>query len=260
MDNRIKRDIENLTPTHLGYFGEELFTYYVKSILKKEIYKLHKEGKDFQVDGVKIDVGTRRPLDNFRVNCKIYKKEAFVFFFSECCYIDYPKHFSGKIKWKQVSLLLKNYKQSRIKVDTIKKKPFTAEYTELANRIKLFFSKNGFESDIIYRTVSKRFGLRESPHNLLLKKFTGDGIKVYIDFNDYHRTIENIRFIISFPQSLEEEIPKQKRVSLKSGNSEVNKVDLIAIKKNKHRCYFTNLEDLMKYYFVRYRKNGNKWL
>jgi hypothetical protein len=261
MSAKIKKEITDLSRTHLGYFGEEVFIYYTKFILNKDIEKVHKEGKDFEIDGVKIDVGTRRPLSKKNIGRKIGNKDAFVFFYSECCYINYPNKFDGEIQWKKVAILLKDYKQKKkIKINAVKEKSFKAEYYELENKIKNYFKKNGCESNIIHRTVSGQFGLRESPGNLLLKKFKDDGIKVYIDFFDYQRTIENIKFIIAFPQTMEMEIPKQKKVSLKSGDSDVKKVDLIAIQNSNHRCYFKNYKDLTKNFFLRYKKNGKNWL
>jgi hypothetical protein len=261
MSEKIKKEITDLSPTHLGYFGEEVFIYYTKFILNKDIEKVHKEGKDFEIDGVKIDVGTRRPLSKKKIGRKISKKDAFVFFYLECCYIDYPNKFFGEIQWEKVAILLKDYKQKKkIKINAIKEKSFKSEYYQLESKIKNYFSKNGCESNIIHRTVSGQFGLRESPGNLLLKKFKDDGIKVYIDFFDFRRTIENINFIIAFPESMEMEIPKQKKVSLKSGDSDVKKVDLVEIQNVNHRCYFVNYEDLTKNFFMRYKKNGKNWL
>ena len=103
MNKKIKKEIVDIKPIHLGYFGEEVFIFYTKFILKKEIEKTHKEGKDFEIDGVRIDVGTRRPINEKKVGRKINNKDAFVFFYSECCYIDYPNNFCGEIQWKQVA-------------------------------------------------------------------------------------------------------------------------------------------------------------
>jgi hypothetical protein len=250
MYSKIKKEISELSPTHLGYFGEELFLYYAKEVLKKEVLKVHREGKDFEIDGVRIDVGTRRPFTTKKIGKKISKKDAFVLFYTDCCLIDFPKHFSGEVQWEVISTLLADFKsRRRIKVKTVLEKSFNSEYEKLKFKIKNFFIEKGFKTNIIYRTVSGQFGLKESPGNLLIKKFNDDGIKIYIDFKDHQRTAENIKFIIAFPQSMENEMPYQKSVSLKSS---VPKIDLIELIQIKHRSYFTSLEDLTNNFFLKY--------
>ena len=250
MISKIQREIRDLSPTHLGYFGEELFLYYASKVLKKEVLKVHREGKDFEIDGVRIDVGTRRPFTTRKNGKKISNKDAFVIFYADSCFIDFPEHFSGEVQWGVISTLLADFKsRRRIKVKTVLEKSFDSEYEKLKLKIKNFFFEKGFKTNIIYRTVSGQFGLKESPGNLLLKKFNDDGIKIYIDFKDHQRTAENIKFIIAFPQSMENEIPFQKSVSLKSIAPKIDLIELIQIK---HRSYFTSLEDLTDNFFLKY--------
>ena len=59
---------------------------------------------------------------------------------------------------------------------------------------------------------------------------------MYIDFNDFNRISKNIRFIIAFPDYSSDEIPKQKKVSLNSGDSKVKKIDLNKIIETRHSC------------------------
>lgn len=252
MYSKIKKEIRELSPTHLGYFGEELFLYYASKVLKKEVLKVHREGKDFEIASVRIDVGTRRPFTTIKTGKKISNKDAFVIFYADSCFIDFPEHFSGEVQWGVISTLLADFKsRRRIKVKTVLEKSFNSEYEKLKLKINNFFFEKGFKTNIIYRTVSGQFGLKESPGNLLLKKFADDGIKIYIDFKDHQRTEENIKFIIAFPQSLENEMPFQKSISLKSSSP---KIDLIQLIETKHRSYYTSLEDLTESFFLKYNE------
>jgi len=87
---KIKNEIRNFTSARLGAFGEFIYKHYVEKVKKVSIKGVHKEGKDFEVKGVKIDVGaTRKDLGkDFSARRKIKDKDAYVFFSKNGVYIN----------------------------------------------------------------------------------------------------------------------------------------------------------------------------
>jgi len=89
------------------------------------------------------------------------------------------------------------WKDSRkIEIPKSTEKLYEEEYKNIVLQVNSFFSGNNFISRTIHRTKTKRFGLRESPGNLLPKKEIEKSVTVYIDFHDEKRIESNIRFII----------------------------------------------------------------
>jgi len=66
-----------------------------------------------------------------------------------------------------------------------------------------------------------------------------------LDFNDFKRTLDNIRFIIAFPDKYSDELPRQAKLTLKSGRINLVKADLIKIIENNHRCFFRDINELL---------------
>ena len=248
-----KKSIRKLNKPQFGSFGEYIFAHYVTKTLRKGLVKTHKDSSDFEYQGKKIDIGARRKLQKHFSFETIKNKDVFVFLYKDFCFLSYPKNFEIKLSWNRIASLFSSWaKNHNLDLPTNSEVSFIKEYGEIEKFVSSFFSDNGCQSEIIYRTVSNKFGLRESPHNLLTKGIKKDRIRVYIDFNSHIKTIENINFIIAFPENAQKEIPRQKKVSIKSGKSDSQKIDLKTIKATKHRCYFENLEELKDHFFKRY--------
>jgi len=248
-----KEIIRKLNNPQLGSFGEYLVAEYGTKVLKKNVIGVHRDGIDLIFDGNKVDVGSQRKLDKGYSGGIIANKDVFVFFCKDACVIHYPSRFEAHLSWEDVSLLFeawqKNHKPG-ISNDT--DVSYKAEYGELKLLVSSFFKEHGCKARIIYRTVSRQFGLAESPDNLLPRAISKQAVSVYVDFNDFRRVPDNIRFIIAFPDEYATELPRQKKVILKSGKENVVKVDLHEIIETRSRCYFENLDQLFGEFFLRY--------
>ncbi len=73
-----------------------------------------------------------------------------------------------------------------------------------------------------------------------------------IDFYDYRLTRDNIRFILAFPQSREDQLPILASARLKTKGP---KIDLQRVLEAKHDCYFESIDDLKKNFLKRYPRN-----
>jgi len=250
----IKENIQKMNNPQFGSFGEYIFADYVVKILKKKIKKVHRDGVDFLFNNVNIDVGASRKLAlTSKKRRRIPGKDVYVVFYKDCCFIEYPGNYEYKLRWSEVVRLYKKWSISReIKIPSKSQISYKKKYTDMTRDINSFFAENGYDTRIIYRTVSTKFGLNESPGNLLPKKEKERSISIYLDFYDFKRIESNIRFIIAFPDMLNCEIPRQKKISLKSGRSDSEKIDLTQIVPNKHKCYFDSLEQLKNDFFKRY--------
>ena len=246
--------IQNLNSPQFGSFGEFIFAKYVTDVLNDTIEKVHCDGVDFNFRGVNIDVGAKRKLNvKYARNEKITGKDAFVIFYQDCCKINYPGNFENVLSWDAVVSAFEEWSTSRIiKIPSQPKQSYTKEYAEIKSNLIQYFADKKIDARVLYRTVSRKFGLGESPDNLLVKKSTISSVSIYIDFNDYKRIASNIRFIIAFPDNQHNDIPRQKTVSLKSGKNDLHKIDLTQIVPNKHRCYFESIEELTSCFFKRF--------
>ena len=248
-----KEIIRKLNNPQLGSFGEYLVAEYGTKVLKKSVIGVHRDGIDLIIDGNRVDVGSQRKLDKRYSRGKITNKDVFVFFCKDACIIHYPSRFEANLSWEDVSLLFEEWQKNHkpgISNDT--DVSYKAEYGELKQLVSSFFKEHGYKARIIYRTVSRQFGLGESPDNLLPKVTRKEAVSVYVDFNDFRRVPENIRFIVAFPDEYANELPRQEKVVLKSGKKNVVKVDLHEIIETISRCYFENLDQLMNDFFIRY--------
>jgi hypothetical protein len=250
----IKENIQKMNNPQFGSFGEYIFADYVVKILKKKIKKVHRDGVDFLFNNVNIDVGASRKLAlTSKKRRRIPGKDVYVVFYKDCCFIEYPGNYEYKLRWSEVVRLYKKWSISReIKIPSKSQISYKKKYTDMTRDINSFFAENGYDTRIIYRTVSTKFGLNESPGNLLPKKEKERSISIYLDFYDFKRIESNIRFIIAFPDMLNCEIPRQRKISLKSGRSDLEKIDLTQIVPNKHECYFDSLKQLKNDFFKRY--------
>ena len=246
--------IQNLNSPQLGSFGELIFARHVTDVLHESIEKVHRDGVDLFFRGANIDVGARRKLNvKYARNEKIAGKDAFVIFYRDCCKINYPSNFESALDWDCVVSAFEEWSASRIiKIPSQAKQSYTKEYAEIKSNLIKYFADKKIDARVLYRTVSGKFGLGESPDNLLPKKSAQSSVSIYIDFNDFKRITSNIRFIIAFPDDQHNDIPRQKTVSLKSGKKDLNKIDLTQIVPNKHRCYFESIEELTSCFFVRF--------
>jgi len=250
----IKKIIKKLNNPQFGSFGEYVFADYATNILEYEVKKIHRDGIDFSINNVGVDVGASRKLDiNYSGRKKIPKKDVYVFFYKDYCFIDYPNNFEAKLNWHSILEQYEKWHKSRtINLPSEDKISYEKEYNNIVFKIKSFFNSKGYCTRIIYRTVSHIFGLRESPDNLLPKNKKSHAVSVYLDFNDSKRVESNIRFIIAFVDTELDDIPKQSSIALKSKRDNAEKIDLIQIVPNKHKCYFKNIKMLETEFFMRY--------
>ncbi len=249
----LKEKIQKMNNPQVGSLGEFIVAEYGKNVLQQEVIGVHRDGVDLIFNGYRVDVGARRQLDKDYYGGKIPNKDIFVFFTKDCCVIKYPSRFEAMLTWEDVGHLFEEWQRNHsLKIASAPDLIFKAELNELKGGIFSFFSDNGYKSRIIYRSVSRQFGLSESPDNLLPKVIQEKVVSVYIDLNIREAKPENIRFIIAFPDIFESEIPKQQKVVLKSGKKNVVKVDLKAIIEKGERCYFENLNQLFDEFFHRY--------
>jgi len=257
----IKEIVRKLNNPQFGSFGEYIFADYATNALKYNVKKIHRDGVDFSINNIRVDVGASRKLEiNYKGKKKIPKKDVFVFFYNDCCFIDYPDNFEVKLNWSYILEQYEKWSKSRIiNIPTEEKVSYKREYDNITVQIKSFFSLKGYGARIIYRTVSHTFGLRESPDNLLPKDIKPYSVSVYLDFNDFKRMESNIRFIIAFIDTKHDDIPRQNNIALKSGRDNSEKIDLTQIVPNKHKCCFKNIQELEAEFFIRYQnETSNK--
>lgn len=246
--------IQNLNSPQFGSFGEFIFAKHVTDVLHESIEKVHRDGVDFIFRGANIDIGAKRKLNaKYLRNEKIAGKDAFVVFYEDCCKINYPGNFEKVLSWAGVVSLFEEWSTSRIiKIPSQAKQSYSKEYAEIKSNIIKYFADKKIDVRVLYRTVSSKFGLRESPDNLLPKESAPSSVSVYIDFKNFERIAKNINFIIAFPDNKHNDIPRQKTVSIKSGKKDLHKIDLTQIVPNKHRCYFESIEELTSCFFKRF--------
>jgi hypothetical protein len=250
----IKNSIKKLNNPQFGSFGEFIFKHYVVEKLNHELIKVHKDGIDFKLNGKKIDVGSSRRFNRKDKNKTIKNKDAYVLFYDEKCNIIIPNYFDVELSWKKIELQFKRWSDGHvIKTSKSNAISYKNDYNKIKKKVIIFFNDKGFKTKIIYRTVSEKFGLRESPGNLYPKKIKDKFINIYIDFKNHVRKEENINFIIAFPDSGIKSIPLQKNISVRSGKKEIKKIDLISIEKTKHKCYFKNIHHLETQFLKRYK-------
>jgi hypothetical protein len=246
-----KHKIRELNSQQFGSFGEYIFAHYVVNVLKRDLVKLHRDNADFIFQGKKIDVGSRRQLDKYFRYQTIRNKDVSVYCYDNCCFINYPQVIEATLTWSEMTRLFEDWREKHELVPTHSGTSFKKEYDDIKKSISHFFSVNGYKAKIIYRTNTDRFGLGESPGNLLPNTIDENSVRVYVDFNSYKRTVDNVRFIIAFPESAERDIPRLQAVRLRSGTSH-EKIDLIAVRQTKHRCCFESIEELKQRFFKRY--------
>jgi hypothetical protein len=253
-EHELKIVISKLNTSQLGSLGEYLFAHYFKKKTNENLKSVHKNRADFSYRDHKIDVGASSRINQEMHLTKIRNKDASVIFFKDYCFIvnNFPQ-FDCQIKYKEINKLFQDWKKDRtLYLEKENDLKYKKELKEIKDEIGSFFKRYNYSPRIIHRTVSSIFGLRESPHNLLSNKINNKNITIYIDFKDYKISIKNINFIIAFPDSLENELPLQKRIALKGGSNITQKVDLQEIILIKHKCYFKNIQELKSNYFKNY--------
>ena len=251
----VKKEIKKLNNAQFGSFGEFVFAHYILNIRIEKLQKVHKDDTDFLYGGRAIDVGASRALNKTFKVIEIAGKDIHVHFFSDCCSINYPGHFNYQMDWEAIIPLFNAWeKDHRIKVKNVHGRSYSLEYEEIKVQISRFFEERGFKPRIIYRTVSHGFGLGESPDNLLPNKIYHGNVTVYIDFNDKRRTRDNIRVIIAFPDERSAELPRQEKVTIRSGRENLEKADLTKIMESNHTCFFRDIEELNGEFFNRFFK------
>lgn len=251
----VKKELEKMNNALFGSFGEYIFAHYVLKILKKKLLSVHKDSIDFIFESTPVDVGSSRALNKPFTPKKITGKDVFVHFFSDCCSINYPEHFVQKLEWQEIAVLFPLWRKDHlIKTEKAPGRSYTKEYNEIKSGLSSYFAEKGYKARIIYRTVSRGFGLGESPDNLLPKIMDNSSITIYLDFNNFKRTWDNIRFIIAFPDKYSDELPRQEKVTIKSGKANLVKADLIKIMESNHRCFFRDIEELNSEFSNRFFK------
>lgn len=246
--------IKNLNNPRLGSFGEYVFEYYVKNILREELKRLHRDGADFVFRNNKVDVGARRMLDHEYTEKVIKNKDVSIFFFKDYCSIISPNQLSHKFNWLSITSIFKDWtKKKDLKTPAYSRYSYEAEYNSIKKELNEYFNDIDLIPRVIYRCVTEKFGYKESPDNLFLQSNNGSNVTIYLDFKDYQRTKDNINFIIAFPHTDSHLIPRLKKVRLKSGKKISDKADLEKIIKNRHNCYFDNFQELISEYEKRYK-------
>lgn len=110
----IKEKIQKLNNPQFGSFGEYIFADYAVNIRKDKVKKVHRDRTDFSINNVNIDVGASRKLTlNYNGKKKIPRKDAFVFFYNDCCFIDYPNVFEAKLEWSYIIELYEKWSVSK---------------------------------------------------------------------------------------------------------------------------------------------------
>jgi hypothetical protein len=239
--------IENLNKPKFGSFGEFIF----KTIATKkfDVINKHKDGIDFIVDGIPVDVGTSN-----RINKKssLPKKDALVLFYIDHVKVQWNDKINETLDNSEIETYFNSWiqvkHQSKYKKNKSMPSIYIKELVDLKSEINSFFNNKGFRVRIIHRTVSKKFGYRESPHNLLPKNINDGLINIYLDFKNEKTTKDNINFVVAFKSSDSNLVLRQKRFSIKSGNNTVSKIDLsyIVERKNNSSFLFDSIESLFR--------------
>ncbi|MFK7948670.1 MAG: hypothetical protein AB8G11_13850 [Saprospiraceae bacterium] len=248
----MKKEIANLNNPQFGSFGEYVFSFFVKNNLKEPLESYHKDGKDFLFRNKYVDIGANRKLNKYFRVTKISNKDVSIIFFEDFCFINYPNEIKHLLNWKEIDLIYNLWKKGhKLKLKSNSQKSYNKDYQDIKRKIHTFFSKYDYKTKIIYRTVTQKFGLKESPGNLFPNQSFNGGIVVYLDFYDFKRTVKNIRFIIAFKCDEINDIPLLDSFRLKS-KYEKKKIDLIKIIETNHRSYYKSLDDLFENFFTRY--------
>lgn len=246
--------IAKINGAQRGSFAEYLFGISVPNAVR-----YNREGRDFDIDGVRVDVKSSLRLSELmpsvlkRVGARSHGQEyANVIFYKDKVSVHYDDSSIHVYTWEEIESTLSEWVSKTKKTfRTTSNISFEEEYDDIKQTISAVLSRGGYQTKTIYRTGTTRFGLGESPGNLLPNLIKANRVRVYVDFNDSQRTCDNIRFIIAFPENSHRDIPRLTRVRLKSGTSD-EKIDLIAVSQTKHRCYFGSIDELTRCFFERY--------
>lgn len=247
--NKIANLIKDLNKPRLGAFGEFIF----KSIASKkdlDIKAEHRNRVDYIVDGIPVDVGTSNRINKKPLSSQIKKKDAHVLFFTDHVVVKWNDKLNEILDENTVLDYFNLWTNSKRNKSSVSSSIYKDELISLKSELSSFFKNHGFEVRIIYRTISKEFGYRESPHNLLPSNIEDGKINIYLDFKDEKTKRDNINFIIAFKSSDSNLIPKQAKVSVNSGSHGISKIDLSSILKTKEKPFYGSLEKLFRDFFA----------
>lgn len=252
---KIKDTIRLLSKPSFGSFGEYLFKSTYKN--KNEINPKHKNRTDFMINNQSIDVKSRRFLNETYKKVYVYKSNEFkhidyptVVFYTDCVVVSY-KDFIVKLDYNTLETYYNNWIVDRKKKPTIVNKDvdkYEIEWKKIQFKLDLFLKlKYRIDSYILKRT--KDWG-KNSPHNLLpiytknkkKRLIPKNQLRVFIQFNDYRISEDNIKWIIAYNEKDYKKLFKilsVKKAPLSNGDWK--KVDMTKIPK---QIKYNNLDEL----------------
>ncbi len=238
------QQVSELTAVSLGSFGEFIYKVQILEQTKFKIYKGHQDRFDFHVNDELVDVkATKKHLTKKTIPLKPYTGKrvperiyAQVEFFSDAVRISHEKKEMFILSWDEIGVLWDRWKKNDAQKLTFKGKSPSKENAKIIkSKIADYFSKQGIDTRIIYRTVQAGFG-KESPANLKPNEIKPNRITVFLNFNDHNVSEDNFHSIIAFTDSDSQSLPMRPKTNLG-----VPKVDIPAMD---NRYTFEDLSDL----------------
>lgn len=249
---QLKESLRKLNYAQLGSLGEYIYTRYAKA-RDLSVSSVHDSGVDYIVNGVKVDVKSKRLLNYRNIPKTLIPKSDiediifhYVLFLRDFIVIcDDQKKILYKARYEPIVRFFQEWnnnhqiplggsRQRRRLPPTLKKE------------IKEFFGQKGKGARIIYRTIIDRWG-KDAPHNLKPKEVKADNVTVYLAFQGHKLNLNEIAYIIAFPDEDSVNFPL-----LKSPRMSNEKVDISKLSNN---YKFRTVKDLFSEFFNRFSNN-----
>jgi len=247
-------DLKNLNAPRIGAFGEYLFKYFSKEVLRVEIYGHHKNDTDFIVDGERVDVKTKVGI-NAKFNYQ--ENKDILYAFVEISGNDARILFKGrdyKIQNDDLGMLWNRWIDGKeIEMSSKKSKDLSDEWSDIKLEIKENFESFGIDALKVIQRAKQFKG--ESPHNLIDYVMTSQPkvkcCRIYVEFNGHPKNKNNIKKIFAFPEVHIDDLPRLQNLRLKSGLVKKN-VDKVDLDRMPEKYVFRDLEDLYLNYQRRF--------
>jgi len=220
---KIQEKIKSLNNAKFGSLSEFVFECEFKN---KTLKRQHFDSTDFKWNETAVDIKGRRKLGDLFTTLSAYSGTRYggiryivVDYFQNYVVISEDKDILKKIDYIRIEKIFKKWLDKK-PLGTHNVKKDTDQIKLIINKIQKFFSKNNYNARVIYRTTQNAFG-KESPGNLLPKKFLKYNATVFINFKNHIISEDNVKEICAF-----RDIDASKFKLIKKPHLHQNKVDL----------------------------------
>jgi len=239
----MKKELIELNNARFGSFGEFVF----ESMFLKNLTRKNFDQADFKWKNKDVDIKSRRLLEKYYKTPSNYTGKKIkdiiyilIEFYKDKVVISKEKKIiKPPLNYKKVEKLYDewvSYRNKKQKEKKLLKKDMT-QLNLMKSEIKnFFFSSKNLNARVIYRTTQEDFG-NESPANLLPKNIQENKVTVFLNFNNFNISENNLKEVIAF-----KDIEANRFDFIRATRLHKKKIELASISK-KHK--FENIKDLI---------------